>query len=90
LLRETTANVPCGAEVPMLKPGVIQSLPALAGPVLTVYLDTDQAKQINRGLKPGYLIRLESQAKSIAQIVSPDERELFRKQLQRTGAYLER
>jgi hypothetical protein len=74
----------------MLKPGVIQSLPALAGPVLTVYLDTDQAKQINRGLKPGYLIRLESQAKSIAQIVSPDERELFRKQLQRTGAYLER
>jgi hypothetical protein len=74
----------------MLKPGVIQSLPALAGPVLTVYLDTDQAKQINRGLKPGYLIRLESQAKSIAQTVSPDGQELFRKQLQRTKAYLER
>ena len=74
----------------MLKPGVIQSLPALAGPVLTVYLDTDQAKQINRGLKPGYLIRLESQAKSIAQTVSPDDQKLFRKQLQRTGAYLER
>jgi hypothetical protein len=74
----------------MLKPGVIQSLPALAGPVLTVYLDTDRAKQTNRGLKPGYLIRLESQAKSIAQIVSPDDQELFRKQLQRTGAYLER
>jgi hypothetical protein len=74
----------------MLKPGVIQSLPALAGPILTVYLDTDRAKQTNRGLKPGYLIRLESQAKSIAQIVSPDDQELFRKQLQRTGAYLER
>jgi hypothetical protein len=74
----------------MLKPGVIQSLPALAGPVLTVYLDTDRAKQTNRGLKPGYLIRLESQAKSIAQTVSPDDQELFRKQLQRTGAYLER
>jgi len=74
----------------MLKPGIIQSLPALAAPVLTVYLDTDQAKQINRGLKPGYLIHLECHAKSIAQTVSPNEQELFRKQLQRTVAYLER
>ncbi|HET8924757.1 MAG TPA: hypothetical protein VFN26_17385 [Candidatus Acidoferrum sp.] len=74
----------------MLKPGIIQSLPALAAPVLTVYLDTDQAKQINRGLKPGYLIHLESDAKSIAQTVSPNEQTLFRKQLQRTVAYLER
>jgi len=74
----------------MLKPGVIQSLPALAAPVLTVYLDTDQAKQINRGLKPGYLIHLESRAESIAQTVSPNEQKLFRKQLQRTVAYLGR
>jgi hypothetical protein len=74
----------------MLKAGVIQSLPALAAPVLTVYLDTDQAKQINRGIKPGYLIQLESHAKSIAQTVSPNEQKLFRKQLQRTVAYLAR
>jgi len=74
----------------MLKSGVIQSLPALAAPVLTVYLDTDQAKQINRGLKPGYLIHLESRAESIAQTVSPNEQKLFRKQLQRTVAYLGR
>jgi hypothetical protein len=74
----------------MLKPGVIQSLPTLAAPVLTVYLDTDQAKQINRGPKPGYLIQLESHAKSIAETVSPNEQKLFRKQLQRTVAYLER
>jgi len=74
----------------MLKPGVIQSLAALAKPVLTVYLDADQAKQINRGLKPGYLIRMESQAKAIVQIVSPDEQELFRKQLQRIEDYLEK
>jgi len=74
----------------MLKPGVIQSLPVLAGPVLTVYLNTDQAKQINRGFKPGYLIRLESQAKLIAQTVSPDGQELFRRQLQRIRTYLER
>lgn len=74
----------------MLKPGVIRSLTALAAPVLTVYLDTDQAKQINRRLKPGYLIHLETRAKSIAQTVSPNEQKLFRKQLQRTVAYLER
>ncbi len=74
----------------MLKPGVIQSLPVLSGPVLTVYLDTDQAKQINRGPKPGYLTWLKSQAKWIAQTVSPDEQELFQKQLQRTGTYLDR
>ncbi len=73
----------------MLKPNVIQSLSALPTPVLTVYLDTDRAKQINRGLKPGYLIRLESQAKSIAHTVSPDEQELFQRQLLRTEAYLE-
>jgi len=74
----------------MLQPSVIQSLPALAGPVLTVYLDTDQAKQINRGPKPGYLVRLESQAKLIAQTISPDEQKLFGKQLRRTEAYLEK
>jgi hypothetical protein len=72
----------------MLKPDVIESLPALAGPVLSVYLDTDQAKKDNRGLKPGYLIRLESQAKTISQAISRDDQELFRKQLQRTEAYL--
>jgi hypothetical protein len=74
----------------MLKPGVIQSLPALVGPVLTVYLDTDQAKQINRGFKPGYLVRLESQAKLIARTVLADEQKLFRKQLQTARAHLER
>jgi hypothetical protein len=72
----------------MLKLGVIESIAALAGPVLSVYLDTDQAKQINRGLKPGYLTWLESQGKSIARTVSLDDQELFRKQLQRTEDYL--
>ena len=73
----------------MLKPSVIQSLPTLTGPVLSVYLDTDRAKKRNRGVKPGYLIRLKSQAKSIAQTVSAEEQELFRKRLQRTEGYLQ-
>ena len=74
----------------MLKANVIESLSALPKPVLTIFLDTDRAKQINRGLKPGYLIHLESRAESIAQTVSPNEQKLFRKQLQRTVAYLGR
>jgi len=73
----------------MLKPSVIKSLPAFAGPVLSVYLDTDQAKKDNRGLKPGYLIRLESQAKTISQTLSLDDQEPFRKQLLETEAYLQ-
>ena len=38
----------------MLTPELIQSLPEMVSPVLSVYLDTNQAKQANRGLKPGY------------------------------------
>lgn len=72
----------------MLKPDVVESLAVLAGPVLSIYLDTDQAKKDNRGLKPGYLIRLESQAKSVSQTISPDNTKLFRKQVQRTEAHL--
>lgn len=74
----------------MLQPGVMQSLAALTEPVLTVYLDTDQAKQVNRGPKPGYLVRLGSRAKLMAQAISPDEQELFGKQLQRLETYLEK
>lgn len=73
----------------MLKPAVIQSLPALPGPILTVYLDTDQAKQMNRGLKPGYLIRLESQAKSILETIPPSDQQRFRKLVGQTDSYLQ-
>jgi hypothetical protein len=72
----------------MLTPTFIQSLPELAPPVLTVYLDTNQAKQTNRGLKPGYLTRLESGVKSIAQTVSPIHTEAFRQQATRIEEYL--
>jgi hypothetical protein len=72
----------------MLKPDLIQSLPELAGPALTVYLDTNPAKEFNRGLKPGYLTRFESQAKSIADAVSPIHTEAFREQVMRVEEYL--
>jgi len=74
----------------MLQPDVIQSLPSPAGPVLTVYLATDQAKQNNRGPKPGYLARLRSHAKVTVQTLPAEEQEAFRKQLQRIESYLER
>jgi hypothetical protein len=72
----------------MLRPGFIQSLPELAGPALTVYLDTNPAKEFNRGLKPGYLTRFESQAESTAEAVSPIHTEAFREQVARIEEYL--
>jgi len=35
----------------MMKAALIRSLPDLPGPLLTVYLDTDQAKPANRELE---------------------------------------
>jgi hypothetical protein len=47
----------------MLRSGLIESLPELHAPVLTVYLDTNREKAANRALEPGYLISFGSQAK---------------------------
>jgi hypothetical protein len=73
----------------MLKPGTIQSLPELPAPLLTIYLDTNPAKQINQGLNPGYLTKFESQAKAIAETVPTSDLQLFLQQVQRAGAYLQ-
>jgi hypothetical protein len=73
----------------MLKLDEIQSLPSLAGPVLTVNLETDQAKQVNRSPKPGYLTRLRSHAKLVVQTVPVEEQGAFREQLRRIESYLE-
>jgi hypothetical protein len=55
---------------------------------LSVYLDTNQAKQTNRGLKPGYLTRLESQVKLTAGGLPEGQTEAFREQVARVEAYL--
>ena len=73
----------------MLKPGTIQSLPDLPAPLLTIYLDTNPAKQTSRGLRPEYLTRFESQAKLIAQAVPTGDLPLFLEQVQRVGGYLQ-
>ena len=73
----------------MLNPGTIQSLSELPAPLLTIYLDTNPAKQTIRGLKPNYLTRLESQAKLITQAVPTGDLPLFLQQLERADAYLQ-
>jgi len=73
----------------MLKSGTIQSLPELPAPLLTIYLDTNPAKQMSRGLKPDYLIRFESQVKLIAETVPTGDLPLFLQQVQRADAYLQ-
>ena len=72
----------------MLTRELIQSLPEMVSPVLSVYLDTNQAKQANRGLKPGYLTRLDSQAKAAARAVPETQAEAFQSQVKRAVAYL--
>jgi len=61
----------------MLNSGTIQSLPDLPGPLLTIYLDTNPAKQMIRGLRPDYVTRFESQAKLIEQAVPTSDLLLF-------------
>jgi rubrerythrin len=72
----------------MLKPGLIESLPDLPAPVLTVYLDTDRSKSVNRGLEPAYLISLKSRGKLLQEKLPPEDREPFEGQLARVEAYL--
>jgi hypothetical protein len=73
----------------MLKLGTIQSLPELPAPLLTIYLDTNPAKQMRRGLKPDYLTRFESRAKLIGETVPTGDLPLFLQQVQRADAYLQ-
>lgn len=72
----------------MLSPALIESLPDLPAPVLTIYLDTNRAKSVNRGLEPAYLISLRSQAKLIEENLQPEDRESFRGQVTRAEAFL--
>ncbi len=72
----------------MLKPSLIQSLPELPHPVLTVYLDTNREKQENRALRPGYLTWLKSEAQRLARTLPAAERTLFQEQADRVEGYL--
>lgn len=72
----------------MLRSGLIESLPELPTPVLTVYLDTNREKSDNRALEPAYLTSLGSQAKRIEEKLLPEDRGRFREQVERAETYL--
>ena len=72
----------------MLRPGLIESLPELHAPVLTVYLDTNREKAANRALEPAYLVSFGSQAKLTEEKLDPEDCESFRKQVERAEDYL--
>jgi hypothetical protein len=72
----------------MLRPGLIESLPGLPTPVLTIYLDTNREKSGNRALEPAYLTSLGSQAKLIEEQLILEDRGPFREQAERAEAYL--
>ncbi len=72
----------------MLRPGLIESLPELQIPLLTVYLDTNRENSDNRALEPAYLTSLGSQAKQIEERLPPEDRGPFREQVERAEAHL--
>lgn len=72
----------------MLRPALIESLPELSAPLLTVYLDTNRENAANRALEPGYLINLGSRARLAEQRINPEARGAFRKQVERAEEYL--
>jgi peptide subunit release factor 1 (eRF1) len=73
----------------MLDAKLINSLPELEPPVLTVYLDTNPANPRNQGVPSGARIWLKSRAREIGATVPREERKLFRKQLERVDKFLE-
>jgi len=74
----------------MLDQKQVQSLPQLAPPVLTAYLDTNPANARNQGQPAGYIIYLKSRGRVIAERSLGDEQKLCREQLKRVEEHLRR
>ncbi len=72
----------------MLDAKLIQSLPQLTPPVLTVYLDTNPANPRNQRQPSGARIWLKSRGKVIGARASREEQKLFREQLERVDKFL--
>ncbi|WP_447983182.1 VLRF1 family aeRF1-type release factor [Nitrospira sp. Nam74] len=72
----------------MLNPMLIQSLPKLEAPILTVYLDTNPANPSNQGQPSGARIWLKSQGKALMTSLPRAEEKVVSKQLQRIDNFL--
>jgi len=74
----------------MLRANTLQSLFDLPGPVLTVYLNTNEAgaSQGVPAFMPAYLTRLENHIHAIASTVPSEDQQSFRTQVERVQSYL--
>jgi hypothetical protein len=72
----------------MLDAARIRSLPRLAAPVLSAYLDTNPATPRNQGSPPGYLAWLKARARLLDARVPESERALFREHVGRLERHL--
>jgi hypothetical protein len=72
----------------MLDAKLIHSLPQIAAPVLTLYLNTNPADPRNQRHPPAYLIYLKSRGQIIGGRVSEEERKLFQAELKRVEEFL--
>lgn len=72
----------------MLDASRIHTLPALAPPLVTLYLNTNPADPRNQGHPPGYLIWLKSRARVIGGRAPREEQKLFYEQAKRVEDYL--
>jgi hypothetical protein len=67
----------------MLDATRLRSLPRLAAPVLTAYLDTNPATPRNQSSPPGYLAWLKARTRGLERHVPESERALFREHVGR-------
>lgn len=72
----------------MLDSKRIRSLPEMAAPALTAYLNTNPGNGRNQGSPPGYVIWLKSRAQLIGERISREERKELQAQLKRIERYL--
>jgi len=72
----------------MLDLKLLEALPRVPAPVLTVYLNTTPADLRNLRHPPHYLIRLKTQAKALEQGMQKAELRTFRELLQRVEEFL--
>jgi hypothetical protein len=72
----------------MIEAAVLDSLPLLTTPLLTVYLNTNPMERDNRTLNPAYLAKLKTLAKSNGAWVPDEEKDMFQSQVSRVSQYL--
>ncbi|MGH7318596.1 MAG: VLRF1 family aeRF1-type release factor [Candidatus Rokuibacteriota bacterium] len=73
----------------MLDTDRVRSLPRIAPPVLTVYVDTNPATRRNQGHPPGYFAWLKTKARALEGRVTADERTTFREHVRRLERHLQ-